>query len=148
MATILAMLNRFRALNLEAIAAEVAEGTEQDLITLNQNQLFMGQDADGKPLPRYHSFKNARVKNAMNPLPGLGIPDYKLTGEMYRQMFVDFDSNGKYIIKSAVPYFGKLTARGGNPFGVQPNNKEVYTRNVFNGKFVQIVSRQTGVKVV
>jgi len=141
------MLSKFKSLVIETIAAQVVEGTERELITLNQNQLFHGEDADGNKLPRYRSERRARIKNSMNPLPGYGIPDYYVTGRMYNQMYVDFERDGTYKIRSNVPYFGVLTARGGNPFGIQPNNKVQYIKNTFKGRFIKIIANIVGVKV-
>lgn len=146
MATVNQMLGKFKALNIENEAAQVLEDTEQELLTFNRNQLFRGEGADGKKLPRYPNGKYAEYKNALNPLPGLGVPDYKVSGDLYNQMAIDFKA-GKLAIFSTVSYVGKVVARGGDPFGLQPSSKAAYVRINFNPRFVRNISSKTGTRV-
>lgn len=144
MATIDEMLAAFRSINLEQEIAKAIEITETAYLDAQRQQLYNGLDGNGLPLPSYHSSKYARAKADMNPLPGLGTPDYKLTGALYSNMYVDFIGD-LVQTKSNVSYFGDLTARGGDPFTLNENSKEKYSNDNLYPVLMQNLSEITGV---
>lgn len=54
--------------------------TVDRLADMNRDQLLLGYTSNLTRLPRYASYSYAKLKNAMNPAPGIGNPDYYLTG--------------------------------------------------------------------
>lgn len=148
MATVGTMLAKFQSVNrdLENIATKVIEETEQELLDFNRKQLFSGEGANQEKLPRYRNNKYARIKNQLNPSAGFGNPDYYVSGRMYREMAIDF-VNRRLHIFSTVPYYGDLTARGGDPFGLQPGSKQEYLRQFFKPHFVREIGNRTGVRI-
>lgn len=85
----------------------------QDKITdLNKDQLMQGLDGTGQKLtPKYSRVRYARAKNSVNPLPGYGTPDLKLTGKFYSNFFVtakkgvfEVDSSDEKRDKLALKY--------------------------------------------
>jgi hypothetical protein len=96
MGTIKGLLRRVEAANIDQALhdafAESAEAIEEK----NRQQLFEGYDKNGERLRPYRSAKYARVKHEMNPLPGYGNPDFKVTGDFYRGIQVRVD--GQVIV--------------------------------------------------
>ena len=84
MPTIGAMLRRIEKLNTDEVIEEAFENTAKEFLDTNKEQLNEGFDATGKHLKKYASKKYASMKNSMNPAPGLGNPDLKLTGAFQR----------------------------------------------------------------
>lgn len=67
--------------------------TTGDLADENRKQLYAGFDKNGKKItPKYRRYKYAAAKYEMNPLPGLGTPDLKVTGAFYRGITVEYES--------------------------------------------------------
>lgn len=72
-------------MDISEVIQTAVSNTLDDLNEENKKQLFEGYDKTGEKITRkYRNNKYARVKNEMNPLPGLGVPDLKLTGAYYR----------------------------------------------------------------
>lgn len=144
MATVDEMLAAFRSINLEQEIAKAIETTETAYLDAQRQQLYNGLDGNGLPLPSYHSPKYARAKADMNPLPGLGTPDYKFTGALYANMYIDFIGD-LVQTKSNVDYFGDLTARGGDPFTLNEASKEKLSNDNIYPVLMQSLSEITGV---
>lgn len=84
MLTIAALTQKFKALNTGNIIHESFIETKEAFEQLNKEQLRAGKTNTGDEIaPRYRSNKYAIAKNEINPLPGLGTPDLRLTGAFY-----------------------------------------------------------------
>jgi hypothetical protein len=59
------------------------------VIELNLSQLDQGLNAEGKKFRPYVNGSYARMKNRMNPKPGLGNPDLKKTGDFWKAFKAD-----------------------------------------------------------
>lgn len=96
------------------------------VIDLNQSQLLSGVDSKGNELKEYAVKGYAVFKNKLNPIPGFGIPDLKLTGAFQREMYLQFSSKGFPIeIFSRDEKTGKLVEQYGKDiFGVTKDNLE------------------------
>lgn len=94
MATIKELYRRVLALNTDDAIEQAVSETADEYLKENQKQLFEGFDREGQHLRRYRSAKYARVKNQMNPLPGLGNPDFYVTGDFYRGQHVRATAQG------------------------------------------------------
>lgn len=80
------MKKRFQAVSLDKQVQETVEETKDSIQLLQKDQLLRGLNSKGEKIGRYRSNKYARVKNEMNPLPGLGIPDLKVTGSFHTKI--------------------------------------------------------------
>jgi hypothetical protein len=58
----------------------------KDILDLNRQQLFKGEDSQGKGLRPYKSKWYAAFKRMLNPL---GVTDLYLTGRFYSNMFIE-----------------------------------------------------------
>lgn len=62
-------------------------------IDLNTSQLLSGIDSKGKKLKTYRNKEYAAFKDNINPLPGFGTPDLKLTGSFQANMYLQFKAS-------------------------------------------------------
>lgn len=81
----------------EQVVEEVYEQTKEPLADLNAVQLLQGLSAKGRNLKSYASPLYAEMKNRMNPLPGYGNPDLRLTGAFYRGIYASNQSGSLSI---------------------------------------------------
>lgn len=93
------MKARLLSIDMKALASESIDKTRDDIKEIQQEQLLSGLNAKGEKIGKYRSNKYARVKNQMNPRPGLGTPDLKVTGDFHRGIFVDARTD-TYVIES------------------------------------------------
>lgn len=107
-------------MGLVSILAAAMEKHKEELIFLNQQQLYeRGTDGEGKKLKRYKNKSYAKKKHRLNPLPGLGVPDLFLKGNLLDSMTLktqgeSFNINSslyyaKYIFKNYGEQVFKLT---------------------------------------
>lgn len=141
------LIQRFESINLISEAEEVMRDTERTLVGYNQAQMYgWGEDNKGNKLPPYKSDDYARYKHGRNPQPGLGTPDYYLTGTMFSLMKAVI-GGGKYSITSDAPYTGELIARGADPFGLQPRVQYSYSKEVLYPRLRRRISQITGLRL-
>ncbi len=97
MLTIASLSAKFKTLNTDKVIEESFIETKDSFKRINKEQLKTGKTNTGETVkPRYRSSKYARVKNEMNALPGLGVPDLFVTGKFYSGIEAD---PGKDVIK-------------------------------------------------
>jgi hypothetical protein len=84
MGTIKGLLRRIEAANVDQALHNAFSESADAIEEKNRQQLFEGYDKNQERLKPYRRPRYARVKNAMNPLPGYGNPDFKVTGAFYR----------------------------------------------------------------
>lgn len=145
MATIKGMLDKVKSLDLRSEVPVIIERTQADLILLNQTQLFQfGMKADGTYLGEYKNKYYAAKKNARNPQPGFGRPDFKNTGEFYKDFFVKADKN-VFEVDSRDSKSASLIARDGEKiFGLTKENKTVYSLGVLYDGLKRYITTKTG----
>lgn len=141
------MLKRFRKLNTTKLAEQTIRQTKEGYVQMNKDQLYTGEGADNNKIPAYRSKAYANLKAQLNTLPGLGIPDYYLTGKMYSKMQLKITANSVKVI-STVDYYNDLIARGGDPFGLNDDSKQQYYKLYFRPIFMQKLADTLGVKLV
>lgn len=145
MTTIKGMLDKVKSLDLRSEIPVIIQRTQSELILLNQTQLYQfGMKADGTYLKEYSNKYYAKKKNARNPQPGLGRPDFKDTGEFYKDFFVKADKS-VFEVDSKDSKSADLIARDGeNIFGLTDQNKTVYSLGVLYDGIKRYVTTKTG----
>lgn len=141
MVTIAELNRRLKRLDVPTVAENSMEDTKEDFKNIQRDQLLHGKAQDGGPIGKYRSPAYARKKNAMNPLAGFGNMDWKLTGSLYNDLFVDVRSD-TFVTGSADPKFAKLAEAFGDPLGLGGEYKEKYVgvlSPVFVNKVKEIV---------
>jgi hypothetical protein len=144
MAGVRAVKNKFIRLRnaLPDLRDDAIEGTKDHFIALNQQQMLQGLDANGNTLGQYKNPAYARMKNKMNPLPGYGIKDFRLTGAYYRGFFL-FVDDGKIRMGSMDPKAVFLMNKGKDyRFGLMPENKRTYVHQDFTPEFKRLIIEQ------
>lgn len=142
MANVRDAYNRLKALrdSLPSIAQESVIAVTGDLSTAQKEQLLQGVSSTGGTFRKYRSASYARLKNTMNPLPGLGNPDLKYTGSFYHGIYVNV-SDGKITVGSHDDKAQLLEANYKNVFGLDPQDMEdflygklrpVYRKNIID----------------
>lgn len=97
------------------------------LIDANQLQLYSGRNAKGEVLGNYRSSVYADFKNRLNPAPGLGVWDLKLTGRLYDGMYAQTD-NFPIEINSTDDKADKF--RDAGPFGLDEKSLVDYRQEI------------------
>ena len=106
--------------------AESIEESEKELISLNQKQLQASEDLTGSPLKPLYSPAYAEKK-------GYKKPDGYLSGDMYKEMFVDANENDdSFSIFSFKKYTKYFNGRYGDVFGIGDKSVKEATRLVLN----------------
>ena len=146
MATIHSMLSKVNRLDVKAESRKIIAETSGDIVKLNKEQLYSGLDVDGVKLgTRYNSITYALTKEQMNPKPGFGVMDFKLTGAFYRGFFVTVKKD-TFVTDSHDDKTGKLEAlqAGQKIFGLSKEHKYVYARGVFFDRLKGYIKSNTG----
>ena len=132
--TVAGMIKRLSGLNFGQEAIDAIIETEDDYLQLNtEQQLQYGTDNTGNSIqPTYKNKYYAKKKNIMNPLPGMGVPDLKVSGEFYKQLkFADVDKQ-HIEIASDVDYAKYIEKNYGTAiYGLDNNNRPRYTFGAF-----------------
>lgn len=126
MSTIAALNRRLKAANIEDTAIDSIDQTREQLADAQRDQMMHGLRADGTPIGKYRNPAYARMKNAMNPLAGLGNMDWRLTGELHAALIVDAREDGTVVIVSGDEKFRDLAEEHGDPMGLGGEFKEQY----------------------
>lgn len=89
MASILELLNRVKELNVQDVSERSMEEAAPEMTKRQREQMMKGINSKGKKIGRYRSPAYARLKNQMNPVPGLGTPDLRKTGEFHKDIYTE-----------------------------------------------------------
>jgi hypothetical protein len=141
MITVAELNRRVKRLNVETTSEESIDQTKEDYKTSQRDQMLHGLKADGSKIGKYRSPAYARRKYAMNPLAGFGNMDWRLTGSLHKEIFVNAD-NGLIVTGSADEKFNKLAEAFGDPLGLGGEYKEKYLQvltPVFVNKVKEII---------
>jgi hypothetical protein len=144
MATVSKMLRAFQRINLNDEVAKAIKKRQDLYLQLNKDQLMIGEDADAKKLPPYRSKSYAELKAKMNTLPGIGTPDYRLSGKLYNSMKLVFTADTVDVI-STVPYFEDIKSRDQRAFGLSRESKAELIDTYLQQQINQQISDKTGV---
>lgn len=87
--TIGGLLARVERLDTDRAIDDALAATARDAVRLQREQLMAGKNAQGGRVGTYRSFTYAVMKSRLNPLPGFGVVDARLTGALHRSLFVD-----------------------------------------------------------
>ncbi len=127
------LMDRARSMDGVAIAAQAIENKKETLLDLNKEQLLHGKNNEGSTLGKYKNNRYAAKKNSLNPLPGLGIKDHKLTGSYYKGIFAKIEG-GKIIFGSTDEKAKYLET--GKDYGLNAEYKTDFVR-ILNPEFIQ-----------
>lgn len=142
MTTIGDIKRRFKALDINDQAQQAIDDTREPLIEKQKGQLLQGLNAKGNKIGKYRNNKYARVKNQMNPLPGLGTPDLKLTGAFHKGLFVDVRTD-TYVIESGDEKNDDLQDKYGTEIlGLNKESRVEYVKEDLRPRFLKNVRKK------
>jgi len=147
MGTFVDLQRSFEALDTEAIAEKAVEETKEDLLALNKKQLLAGYDKNGELIGDKKPYANAHYaffKANMNPLPGLGNPDLRLTGSFQDEF--DIEISGERILQgSSDEKAGELEQKYGEEiYGLGGKFKVEYVDENLRPAFQREITKATG----
>ena len=149
MSTVADLLDVVEKVNLKEVIDQSINDTKEDYIRLNtEQQLFKGLATDGRQLqPLYKSNSYAKKKNAMNPIPGFGVPDLKLTGSFYANQKLSVQGD-EIMLDSDVNHTQYLEKNYGADkiFGLDDENQEEYNFGAFQNALTEKITDQTGLQ--
>ena len=128
MKTVGQMLKNIRSLNVDVEAKIATAKHGKDYVSLNVDQLAAGRTSEGDKIGRYRSRDYARMKNSMNPTPGLGFVDLILTGKFVSSL--QFDLNADTISIEADDPNDLLGRYGTEVLGLDKENKQTFAEQV------------------
>lgn len=134
--------------NAEKVVETVYEQTKESLADLNAVQLLQGQSAKGKNLKSYANAEYAAYKNQLNPLPGYGNPDLKLTGAFYQGIRAEFQG-GRLEITSTDSKTASLQKKysDDNMFGLSEKFRNEHVKENIEPVFVREIETATGLNM-
>lgn len=142
------MLARWESFNIVDATAEAMIENDQQVLTLNKAQLYnAGLKNDNDIAGLYRSVGYALEKNRMNPKPGYGVVDLKLTGQFYSQFYLKV-SNDSYEIGSTDSKAEALVKRY-SPliFGLTPESRLKAWQDFLRAAVVKSLAEHTGCKI-
>lgn len=146
MLTIPALTKRFRKLNTDKIITDSLKETVSDFEDIQRKQLMAGKTRTGSHIkPSYRNKKYAEAKSSMNPLPGLGVPDLRLTGAFYEGIDVEAGKEVFDII-SKDEKGPELENKYRDIFGLGGAFKNEYTKEKLEPALKKKISKFTGLK--
>lgn len=146
MPSITTLTERFRRMDTDKLIDESLNETTSDFEDIQRYQLTAGMTSTGKNIsPRYRSREYATAKHDMNPLPGYGVPDLKLTGSFHREIDVKAGRESFSII-SRDEKAPELERKYDNIFGLGGQFKKEYTQEKLAPALKKKISKFTGLK--
>jgi hypothetical protein len=145
MARLLELRNRLKQMDTDKIAADSITNTKEALLNANTEQLHHGLGKDGDTLRPYRSPFYAEMKHRMNPLPGIGNPDLRLTGDFYRGFYLEVQGD-KIEIDSRDEKSSMLKKKYGEEviFGLSEKWRNEYIKESLNKEFMNQMHKATG----
>lgn len=156
--TIASMLERVRAIKLEAIAGDIIDQDLDVLRKMNLDQLMHGRNNMGEMLSPKHSenpwFKKpgaagryAAWKHRLNPLAPFDVPDLRITGVFHES--ISFTRRGEIVAAEASASFApniNETFRG-TALGLEEENIKKTWQEVIRSPMIHILSEKIGCDV-
>ncbi len=140
------LLERFKKLDTNRIITASFNDTHKSFEDTQREQLRHGRTSTGELIsPRYKRQKYAIAKNAINPLPGLGVPDLKFHGDFYREINMEADANVLDII-SKDEKGPMLENKYKNIFGLNQDYRKNYINSSLHPVIKNKIEGATGLK--
>jgi len=115
-----------KAINVRELASDILKQNSGLITKLVEQQLTVGESGKGSNVGKYKSAYYARFKQRIGSQAPSGVVDLKLSGDLYKGLFVDFKGTS-YETDSKVDYSKYQIKRYGKEIYElqEPNEKDV-----------------------
>jgi hypothetical protein len=145
MGTIRGVLRKYQALrdNMDLVIERTFEESKESMAAYNVDQLERGEGSDGQPLKKYRNPEYAQKKNKLNPIPGLGNPDLRVTGAYHKSLYVEIVGDRVRFLASDIKA-PKLEEQFGTEviYGHNQETRKEFIRSVLRPAFMREVKDQ------
>lgn len=126
--TIAGLYEKVQQLNTDRVIEQAFDDTSKQFAEANRDQMNDGIGRDGQKIGKYQNPAYARRKASLNPKPGYGNVDLRLTGAFQREIIVT--ANGDKVLTGSLdPKSPQLEAKYPNAFGLGGPYKAGYLAN-------------------
>lgn len=144
MATVVDLRESLLAVNMAVECHAAIDKTAGMIVEFNKQQLKRGLSAGPARIsPKYKKKDYAVEKNAMNPLPGYGIPDLLYTGDFYAGFGIEVKAD-EYEVFSTDPKAYELEAKYKQIFGMNQESKRTYSQEHVLPELQRTITEKTG----
>ncbi len=141
------LLDRLDRTELQPIIILCLNQSKYEWLSLNLGQLHDGHDNTGRlQSPDYADERYAVHKNEENPVPGLGVPDFFVTGDYYNSIQMTVNSSQYSIVtySGGVPYGPKIEKKWQRNYGLDPTNLEFFNQEIVKPKIIGELVKELG----
>lgn len=151
MATIEQLYEAFAGVNLREDLQILILENGTAMAELVESQLIQGKLSTGNSIaPSYASGYYATKKEEMNALPGYGIPDAKVSGDLYAGIGVAIKSEDEYDIESDVEYANNpsILQYGEELLALSDDNQQVFCDDTLGPAIGKYITEKTGLQLI
>jgi hypothetical protein len=141
---VLKLIQKLQAISVNDVATESLEAATDQLRDRQKDQLLSGLNSKGQKIGRYQSKKYASFKNQMNPAPGFGVPDLRLTGGFYKGIYSDVRGETVLIDSTDEKTTALVKKYGESVFGLNKPTKREFIKQDLRPIFMRIIRAKTG----
>jgi hypothetical protein len=146
MQTIKTLYQKLEALDTDQVIVNSLEQTKEEIANLNVEQMNKGFNSKGEKIGAYRNELYAEEKHRMNPLPGFGVPDLRLTGAFYGGTTVKVSGQTLMIDSSDSKSIELQEKYGKEIFGLSGVYKREYLNESLGPVFRKSITSIIGLK--
>ena len=143
--TLEGLYEKIQKLDTVKVGEEAFDKTAGKIVDYQKEQMLQGINAKGTRIGKYKNKAYAKKKNQMNPLPGLGNVDLKLTGSFQSKIKIAVDKD-KFRIESGDSKNQMLQQHYSSIFGLSDPFKADYVESDLRPEFQKEMEQATGLK--
>lgn len=117
------MLRRIEKADIGKVITESMEKAEPLIADRQRAQMLEGLNSKGQKIRRYRSNAYAKMKHAMNPVPGFGNWDMYLTGALSKSIYAEVRGDAVIIDATDPKTQGLVEKAGEIVFGLNKSTK-------------------------
>jgi hypothetical protein len=143
------LIKSLQSLDVKAEVVEIIDANNEVLVEMEREQLIAGKHREGKPrIDEYRPFTKA-YKRMVGVGAGAIIDrvTFYMTGNLSQSLY--YSRNGdNYSIISSLETYGKMIERiGPNEYGLDPENRLFFAKNVTLPEFKKVFKAKTGLSI-
>jgi hypothetical protein len=147
MGSMFQLLDKLDKVDIRTIIILCLEQSQYEILAFNRGQLYAGQDNQGNlQSPLYAQEQYAIRKEEQNPVPGLYVPDFFVTGDYYNSLQVNVNQS-KFeftIFSEGIDYAAKLERKWSRNYGLDPQNMGYLSQEIIKPKINEQLRAELG----